>query len=146
MEKQPRGASPHYYQSFHSVCPTITSAHSTADRNTGKLSVTPSLPASHCVFKRLLLFLPLLSWSVSDYPVLIGLTGSHWWPSLAASPACWVMIIKLKYPGTYQCISRLSTPRTHSSLRGYTGETGTLHQDRGHPLRMRGRQRDERAE
>lgn len=38
-------------------------------------------------------------------------------PPRPASPsACWVTIIKLKYPATYQRITQLSTPRTQSSL------------------------------
>lgn len=48
---------------------------------------------------------------------LIGLATPCWRAlPYCRHSACWVMIIKLKYPGTYQCITLLSTPQTHSLL------------------------------
>lgn len=52
-----------------------------------------------------------------DWPLHVG---GH---SLTGPSPCGVMIIKLKYPGTYQCITSLSTPQTHSYFRGYAGES-----------------------
>lgn len=80
------------------------------------------------IFLRPLLLFSLLSSPVVAYKGISSVLLLDWLlhvggPSLAAPSACWVMIIKLKYPGTYQCITSLSTPQTHSYFRGYTGES-----------------------
>lgn len=80
------------------------------------------------IFLRPLLLFSLLSSPVVAYKGISSVFLLDWLlhvggPSLAAPSACWVMIIKLKYPGTYQCITSLSTPQTHSYFRGYTGES-----------------------
>lgn len=91
--------------------------------------ITPSpVPSSFPLlsFSRLLLSLLLASSCGQQGNIslpLIGLAASCWWPFTHRLLACWVMIIKLKYPGTYQCITSLSTPQTHSYFRGYTGES-----------------------
>ena len=80
------------------------------------------------IFLRPLLLFSLSSSPVVAYKRISSVLLLDWLlhvggPSLAAPSACWVMIIKLKYPGTYQCITSLSTPQTHSYFRGYTGES-----------------------
>lgn len=79
------------------------------------------LPMSPLLF----LFLPLLSRPVREHPPSSYWIGCFMLAALRSHrpSACWVMIIKLKYPGTYQCITSLSTPQTHSYFRGYTGES-----------------------
>ena len=113
------------YSAFLISCPLVSSPLSFPFLSFPFLSF-PFLTSP--IFLRPLLLFSLSSSPVVAYKRISSVLLLDWLlhvggPSLAAPSACWVMIIKLKYPGTYQCITSLSTPQTHSYFRGYTGES-----------------------